>query len=469
MHLATQDNTFEAFLDYIKNFENQNSRILLIDNLKVEFQNKSIMAEIIRMPRMSDTMEEGVIVGWLKNVGDEVEPGDVLAEVETDKATMELESFHEGVLLHIGVKEGPVQVNGILAVIGEKGEDFQAELDSAQNDSGNSSPADTKPAENGATENATEVVHEQMAVAETVSDTRVKASPLAKQMAKSAGINLASIAGSGDNGRIVKKDIEARLNQNGSGQSPAAPSAPAMPSTPQYVPSTSSEASFEDVPMSMMRKAIAKNVVANKFTVPHFYLTIEMDMENAIIARGKMNEIAAPTKISYNDLVLKAAAVALRKHPIINASFLDGNSIRYNNQVNIGVAVATPDGLLLPVIRNTDTKSLSQINGEVRALAGLAKEKKLPPEEMQGSTFMISNLGMFGIEEFTAIVNRPNACSMAVGSIIDKAVVKDGAVVPGKRMKVTLSCDHRVVDGATGAEFLKTFRAVMEDPIRMLV
>jgi len=435
------------------------------------------MAEVIRMPRMSDTMTEGNIVGWLKEEGEEVEPGETLAEVETDKATMELDSFSEGVLLHIAVKEGTVPINGVIAVIGEKGEDWKTAIAEDEKSNGNGS-------DNGESQDATPAATPQpketqeaknVDIVETPntaqSDVRIKASPLAKSMAAEAGINLSTVQGSGDNGRIIKRDVEALIDKSGNASAPASTStaAPAAKEAPAVQPFVfGGTDSHEDVKMSMMRKAIAKNVVANKFTAPHFYLTIEMDMEKAISSRKKMNEIS-PTKISFNDLVLKAAAVALRKHAVINASWLDESTIRYNQQINIGVAVATPDGLLLPVIRHTDMKSLSQINAEVRSLAGLAKEKKLPPEEMQGSTFMISNLGMFGIEEFTAIVNRPNACSMAVGAIIDKPVVKDGEVVPGKRMKVTLSCDHRVVDGATGAEFLQTFKSVMEDPIRMLV
>ncbi|MEL6924784.1 MAG: dihydrolipoamide acetyltransferase family protein [Bacteroidota bacterium] len=433
------------------------------------------MAEIIRMPRMSDTMEEGVIVGWLKEVGDEVEPGDVLAEVETDKATMELESFHEGVLLHIGVKEGPVPVNGVLAVIGEAGEDYEAALAAAGSEAGASQPASDGEAvtEDTTPEPATEA---EPAAIPASGDSRVKASPLAKSMASDAGIDLATIKGSGDNGRVIKRDVLAAMDAKGvsspqpkaaPAQAPAAPATKEAPAVQPFFFNDDADA-YEDAPMSQMRKAIAKNVVNNKFTAPHFYLTIEVAMEKAIESRSKMNEVA-PTKISFNDLVIKAAAVALRQHPAINASWLEGNNVRSHRQVHIGVAVATPEGLLLPVIRHADMKSLSQINGEVREKAGLAKDKKLPPEEMQGSTFMISNLGMFGIEEFTAIVNRPNACAMAVGAITDKAVVKDGEIVPGKRMKVTLSCDHRVVDGAVGAQFLQTFRSVLEDPIRMLV
>lgn len=452
------------------------------------------MAEVIRMPRMSDTMTEGNIVGWLKEEGEEVEPGDTLAEVETDKATMELDSYSEGVLLHIAVKEGTVPINGVIAVVGEEGEDWKAAIAAdedggdAPDESDSNSESETKSKSDSQSESNSDSDSEK--TAKKVKDTgnvdivespsaakpeaRIKASPLAKSMAAEAGIDISQIKGSGDNGRIVKKDVEAFLDGSGSEAAPPSAAPTSQPQADIQAPPAvqpfvhAGGEGHEDVPMSMMRKAIAKNVVANKFSAPHFYLTIEMDMEKAIESRVKMNEIS-PTKISFNDLVLKAAAVSLRKHKIINASWLDENTLRYNQSINIGVAVATPDGLLLPVIRHTDMKSLSQINAEVRSLAGLARDKKLPPEEMQGSTFMVSNLGNYGIEEFTAIVNRPNACSMAVGAIVDKPVVKDGVIVPGKRMKVTLSCDHRVVDGATGAEFLQTFKSVMEDPIRMLV
>ena len=436
------------------------------------------MAEVIRMPRMSDTMEEGVIVGWLKQEGEEVESGETLAEVETDKATMELDSYSDGILLHIAVKEGPVPINGVIAVIGEKGEDWKAAIAAAGSEGGSAGDNATPEPANVA---APATIEAAAPVAVSSDGARIKASPLAKSMAKEAGISLVGVNGSGDNGRIVKKDIESLL---GSPRTTAAPAAapqvvvPTIQAAPVATPAAATPAvqpfvfnggeQSEDVTVSQMRKAIARAVVANKFSAPHFYLTVEIDMENAITARKRMNEIA-PTKISFNDLVLKAAAVALRQHPEINASWLEDNKIRYHQHINIGVAVATPEGLLLPVVRHTDMKSLSQINSEVRSLAGLAKEKKIQPQQMQGSTFMISNLGMFGIEEFTAIVSKPNACALAVGSIIDKPVVKDGEVVPGKRMKVTLSSDHRVVDGVIGAKFLETFKAVMEDPLRMLV
>jgi len=425
------------------------------------------MAEVIRMPRMSDTMEEGVIVGWLKKVGDSLEPGDVLAEVETDKATMELESFQEGVLLYIGVEEGPVPVNGILAVIGEKGEDYKPALEAANNENGKAeAPAASEAPKTAAPELA--VVAEQPASVASSNNNRVKASPLAKKIALDSGLDLATINGSGDNGRIVKKDVEAYLNQ---------PSAPAAPTTkPAEAAKGSAVAPFvyggngpaaEEVPVSQMRKVIARRLGESKFSAPHFYLTIEVEMSKAMTTRKQLNEIS-PTRISYNDLIVKSCAVALRQHPAINSSWM-GDKIRINKEINVGVAVAVPDGLLVPVIRHADMKSLSQINVEVKELAGKAKEKRLQPDQMQGNTFTISNLGMFDIDEFTAIINPPDACIMAVGSIAEKPVVKDGELAVGNIMKLTLSCDHRVVDGASGARFLQTVKAMLEDPIRLLV
>lgn len=432
------------------------------------------MADVIRMPRMSDTMEEGVIVGWLKNVGDNVEPGDVLAEVETDKATMELECYQEGVLLHIGVKEGSVPVNGILAVIGEKGEDYKAALAAAEDNTS----TQTQPEENPAPK--TEAVPEpkqspQPALAATTADTspastsstsnRVKASPLAKKIASDSGLNLSDISGSGDNGRIIKKDVEAYLKNPPAAQ-PSTPSATEQPAVAPFVYGGNGQ-NAEEVPVSQMRKVIAKRLGESKFSAPHFYLTIEVEMSKAIATRKQLNEIA-PTRISFNDLVVKSCAVALRQHPAINSSWL-GDKIRINSEINVGVAVAVTDGLLVPVIRHADMKSLSQINVEVRELAGKAKEKRLQPDQMQGNTFTISNLGMFDIDEFTAIINPPDACIMAVGSIAEKPIVKDGELAVGNVMKLTLSCDHRVVDGATGAKFLQTVKSMLEDPVRMLV
>lgn len=415
------------------------------------------MAEIIRMPRMSDTMEEGNIVAWLKKVGDSVEVGDVLAEVETDKATMELESHNEGTLLYIGVESGPIPVNGLLAIIGEKGEDYQSLLEGDAGKNGSPAKKSEEPKQETPTPKTDEKPAQPGKSASNGSqaDDRVKASPLARAMAKEAGVDLSNVQGSGgDNKRIVKRDVEALLSDQPSGATPVTQAAAAGPN-------------YEDVPLSMMRKTIARRLGESKFSAPHFYLTIEVDMDGAVSARKRINDVAA-SKISFNDLVIKAVTVALRQHPNINSSWL-GDKIRYNKDIHIGVAVAVDEGLLVPVIRHADQKSLSAINSEVAAYAQKARDKKLQPDEMQGNTFTISNLGMFGIEEFTAIINPPDACILAVGGIIQKPVVKNGEIVVGNRMKVTLSCDHRVVDGATGAKFLQTFSQVLSDPIRMLV
>jgi len=416
------------------------------------------MAEIIRMPRMSDTMEEGNIVEWMKKVGDAVEPGDVLAEVETDKATMELESYHEGVLLHIGVPEGPVPVNGILAVIGEKGEDFEAQLKEAQAQSVEAASTDTETVNTAATQSSKpDIPKEVVTLDVTSTDDHIKASPLAKSMASSKNIDLGNVTGTGEGGRIIKRDIESYTPS-------AAPTSKTAVATPAYVPV---DVNFGTQKVSQMRKVIAKRLTESKFGAPHFYLTVEANMDKAIVARKDIN--ADPNvKISYNDIVIKAVAGALRKHPMINSSW-NGDTIEVHQDINIGVAVAVDDGLVVPVIRNADAKPMSMINAEVRELAGKARSKKITPQEMQGNTFTISNLGMFGIEEFTAIINSPDACILAVGSIIQKPIVKDGEVVPGNMMKVTLSCDHRVVDGATGAEFLQTLKAYLENPVRILV
>lgn len=416
------------------------------------------MAEIIRMPRMSDTMEEGNIVGWLKKVGDKVQPGDVLAEVETDKATMELESYFEGTLLHIGVKEGSVPVNAVLAIIGDQGEDVESILKGLE--SGNSAGASKPSTEIESKVEEVKTEEAPAAVEQTTSDdTRVKSSPLARKIAKEEGIDLTKVKGTGEGGRIVKLDVE-------NAKSTATPATPATIQT-STAPAVSSEGNYVDVPVSQMRKVIAKRLGESKFSAPHFYLTVEINMDNAIETRKKINEIA-DVKISFNDLVIKAVASALAKHPTINSSWL-GDKIRYNKDINIGVAVAVEDGLLVPVVRNANQKSLSQINTEVKTLAGKAKDKKLQPNEMTGNTFTISNLGMFDIDEFTAIINPPDACILAVGLISQKPIVKNNEIVPGNIMKVTLSCDHRVVDGASGAQFLQTFKTILEDPIRIIV
>ncbi|MEM7574368.1 MAG: pyruvate dehydrogenase complex dihydrolipoamide acetyltransferase [Bacteroidota bacterium] len=434
------------------------------------------MAEVIRMPRMSDTMEEGNIVGWLKEEGDAVEPGDTLAEVETDKATMELDSYFEGVLLHIAVKEGAVPIDGVIAVIGEEGEDWQAAIDAAGNGSSSAPAEEASPAPATAEAAAPAASSSAATVAAPAEESsRIKASPLARSMAKEAGLDLASMEGSGENGRIVKRDVEAAISAPA--PAPAAVAAPAAapasapeePAAPAVAPFAFNAAgdNYEDVPVSQMRKVIARRLGESKFSAPHFYLTVEIDMGKAWDLRKRLNEVA-PVKISFNDLILKAAALNLRNHPAINSSWME-DKIRFNHDINIGVAVAVPDGLLVPVVRYADMKSLSQINVEVKEMAGKAKNKKLQPQEMSGNTFTISNLGMFGIEEFTAIINPPDACILAVGGIIEKPIVKDGEIVPGRMMKVTLSCDHRVVDGASGAKFINDFKATLEDPVRLLV
>jgi pyruvate dehydrogenase E2 component (dihydrolipoamide acetyltransferase) len=428
------------------------------------------MAEVILMPRLSDSMEEGEIVGWHKKVGDAVEKGDLLAEINSDKATMDFESPKKGVLLFIGVPEGGKLVVGApIAVIGEKGEAYEHLL------GGVSAPA----ASNGTTQQASML---QVAVAspvaapsvstasvvETHDQSRIFASPLAKEIAKSVGISIKNLQGTGDNGRIVKRDVEIAISKGVSVSTESKATVKEATKMPPSVSSSFGAEGYEDLPLSGMRKTIAKRLSESMFTAPHFYLTMEINMDKAVEVRPKLNEIAAPIKISYNDLVVKAVAAALRKHPVINSSWM-GDFIRQNHSINIGVAVAVGQALFVPVIRHADMKALGQISSEIRELAGKAKEGKLQLPEMQGNTFTISNLGMFDIEEFTAIINAPDSCILAVGSIIQKPVVKNGEIVVGNMMKVTLSCDHRVVDGATGAQFLQTFKSILEDPIRLLV
>ena len=417
------------------------------------------MAEVIRMPRLSDTMEEGNIVAWMKKVGDQVSPGDILAEVETDKATMDLESFEEGYLLHIGIPSGPVPVDAVIAVIGDKGEDFQALLDAAASAPSAEAEKETaEPVEAQPVAVASSDSNEQSHSTANTTDTHIKASPLAKKMAAEAGVEIALLTGTGEQGRIVKKDVELFL-KNGPATSKS--------STPSAVITPASNISYGDKPVSQMRKVIAKRLAESKFTAPHFYLTIEIDMNNTWASRKQLND-AAGVKISFNDIILKACAAALRKHPAVNSSWMD-TSIRYNEEINIGVAVAVEDGLMVPVIKNADQKSLTYINTEVKELAGLARDRRLSPDQMSGNTFTISNLGMFGIEEFTAIINPPDSCILAVGGIQDKAVVHNGEIVARKRMKVTLSCDHRVVDGATGSQFLQTLKLMIENPVGIML
>jgi pyruvate dehydrogenase E2 component (dihydrolipoamide acetyltransferase) len=439
------------------------------------------MAEIVRMPKMSDTMTEGVVSKWHKKIGDKIKTGELVAEIETDKATMEFESYQEGVLLYIGVEEGKgAPVDGILAILGKAGEDYKPLLESEQD----------KPATKHEQQKSTAPVVPQPAIATTTAtskpavssptpsrpspmpvrppsvtaDAKMKASPLAKRLAGEKGIDLSAIHGSGDSGRIVKRDIDwfkpGNVIANTGFEGMLA----------DFLPTPVTEESHDDVPVSQMRKTIAKRLAESKFTVPHFYLTLELDMDHAVAARESINSVTG-FKISYNDLVIKAVAVALRKHPKVNSSWIgdsDGSgqlNIRVNHHVHIGVAVAVEEGLLVPVVRFADSKTLREINAEVKTFAQKAKEKKLQPADWAGNTFTISNLGMYGIEEFTAIINPPDACILAVGGMHQKPVIKNGAIVPGYVMKVTLSCDHRVVDGVTGSEFLNTFKGLIENPM----
>ncbi|MFT2007681.1 pyruvate dehydrogenase complex dihydrolipoamide acetyltransferase [Pontibacter sp. 13R65] len=437
---------------------------------KAAVDTSNIKASVIKMPKMSDTMTEGVLVSWLKKEGDKVSAGDILAEVETDKATMELEAYEDGTLLYIGVKEGDsVPVDATIAVIGEEGSDFKALLDadsSALDDSEENATTDEDIQARAETVGAEETSGSgEQAVSNE--NGRVKASPLAKKVAQEKGLKLSQIKGSGEGGRIVLRDVE-NFKPSAAPQeaAPATKGAPAPKAAPATVPGVPTE-EYEEVNVSQMRKVIARRLSESLFTAPHFFLTMSINMDKAMEARVSMNEVS-PVKISFNDLVLKAAAVALRQHPAVNSAWL-GDKIRYNKHINIGVAVAVEEGLLVPVVRNADFKSLSAISSEVKELGGKAKSKKLQPGEMEGSTFSISNLGMFGIDEFTAIINPPNACILAVGGISQVPVVKDGEIKIGNIMKVTLSCDHRVVDGAVGSAFLQTFKNLLENPVRILV
>ncbi|WP_461068934.1 pyruvate dehydrogenase complex dihydrolipoamide acetyltransferase [Spirosoma horti] len=452
---------------------------------------ENVNASIIRMPKMSDTMTEGTIVAWHKKEGDTVKSGDVLAEVETDKATMDLEAYEEGTLLYIGVKEGSsVAVDDIIAVVGEKGANFKVLLDGgsapapAATGEGGSATAEQNPQASLPADADSDLSYAGGAGDNVESNGRVKASPLAKRIAEEKGINLAQVQGSGPEGRIVKSDVESFVpGKAAPAAQPATPAAqpaapapqPAAPTQAAPTPTPAAPAptgDYEDVPVSQMRKTIARRLSESLFTAPHFYLTMEINMDKAMELRGTVNGLS-PVKVSFNDFVIKAAALALKQHPNVNSSWL-GDKIRKYKYVNIGVAVAVDEGLLVPVVRNADQKTLSTISGEVKELAGKAKDKKLQPKDWEGSTFSISNLGMFGIEEFTAIINPPDSCILAVGAI--KQTVKfegDAAGVPVAKptnvMKVTLSCDHRVVDGATGSAFLQTFKQLLEDPMRMLV
>lgn len=418
--------------------------------------------EIVTMPRLSDTMTEGTVSSWLKKVGDKISEGDIIAEIETDKATMEFESFYEGTLLYIGINEGEsAMVDSVLAVIGKKDTDISELIKAIK--SGAFSKSETKQdvVESTSTvvENSTAAssgstsMNTAPAVATTSSGGRILASPLAKKMAKEKGINLSQVNGSGEHGRIIKKDIE--------NFTPGKSVASAMP----FVPS--GQESFEEIPNSQMRKVIARRLGESKFTAPHYYLNVEFDMDNAIAFRQQFNSVP-DTKISYNDIVVKAVALALKQHPKVNSQWFE-DKIRINHHVHIGVAVAVEDGLVVPVLRFTDEQTLQQIGAKVKDYAVRARSKKLTPQEMEGSTFTISNLGMFGITDFTSIINQPNAAILSVGAIVQKPVVREGQIVVGNTMKLTMACDHRTVDGATGSEFLLTLKGYIENPVTMLI
>jgi len=436
----------------------------VVTTSKVEESQKDISQDlpegviVVTMPRLSDTMEEGTVATWLKKVGDTVEEGDILAEIETDKATMEFESFQSGTLLEIGLKEGEsAKVDALLAIIGPAGTDVSGVASSF---SATSAPAKKEEAPKvEANKDAPKAAPTSTAKISAPAPTpvtqngRLYVSPLAKKLAEEKGINLVKVQGSGENGRIVKRDIE--------NYEPAAGGA----AVGKFVPSGQED--FDDVDNSQMRKAIAKALTNSKFSAPHYYLSVEFDMENAMAFRAQFNSIP-DTKISYNDIIVKACALALKEHPQVNSQWF-ADKMRMNNHVHIGVAVAVPDGLVVPVVRFANEQTLPQIGAVVKDLAGKARNKKLTPDEMQGSTFTVSNLGMFGIDTFTSIINQPNSAILSVGNIVEKPVVKNGQIVVGNTMKLSLACDHRTVDGATGAQFLQTLKGYIENPVTMLV
>ncbi|MEM1094190.1 MAG: pyruvate dehydrogenase complex dihydrolipoamide acetyltransferase [Bacteroidota bacterium] len=436
------------------------------------------MAIRVEMPKMSDTMEEGVLVAWLVEEGESVSAGDVIAQVETDKATMDLEVYDDGVLLKRAVEEGAsVPLGGLIAVLGKEGEDVSAILSGDGSTAEPDAPAASAPAAPALSGDGAAAAAPAPAAPATDSG-RIKASPLARKMAQADGIDLSAVAGTGTDGRIVKRDILAFAEEQAAAPAPVAapvqvPVAPA-PARPKPQPvSVGDTAVYEATPLSQMRKTITRRLGASKFAAPHFYLTVDVKMEAAFALRKQINELSAKQdgpKVSFNDLITKACALALRQHPIVNASYMEAESeIRTYADVNIAIAVAVDEGLVTPVVRNVDQKGLATIAKETRELAGKAREKRLQPSDYEGSTFTTSNLGMFGIEEFTAIINPPNACILAIGAIRDTPVVEDGEIVAGKRMKITLSCDHRIVDGAVGAQFLSTVQRYLEDPLNLML
>ena len=434
---------------------------------EVNIDTSMVNAEIVRMPKMSDTMTEGILAAWHKKVGDPVTSGELMAEIETDKATMEYESYHEGTVLYLGAKEGEaVQVDGILAIVGASDADYKLLLKA------DAQGKTTESQENGASNNEKPAAKEtetttakaELTKVASHSNGRLKISPLARKLAEEKGLDVRQIPGTGDGGRIIKRDVENFVPTVASG---SVSKENAHQAVAVNLPKVVGEESYEEVKVSQMRKTIARRLAESKFEAPHFYLTMEIHMDKAMEARKSMNEVS-PVKISFNDMVIKAVATALRRHPQVNASWL-GDTIRTNHHIHIGVAVAVDEGLLVPVVRFADNKTLSHISAEVKELGTKAKNKELQPADWEGNTFTISNLGMFGIEEFTAIINPPDACILAVGGIKQTAVVKDGQLAVGHVMKVTMSCDHRVVDGAVGSAFLQTLKELLEDPVRILI
>ena len=450
-----------AFLEGAKSLESLENEVVseeAVEEVKTDVAEIPEGVVMVTMPRLSDTMEEGTVASWLKKVGDTVEEGDILAEIETDKATMEFESFQSGTLLHIGLEEGEsAKVDSLLAVIGPKGAEVSQLVTNFKVD--------------GITDSQVETVAETIDIPEIQTVPEVKqtdiqnmpkvnssgrlfVSPLAKKLAEEKNISLSQVQGSGENGRIIKRDIESFT-----------PVASTSASVAKFIPVGQED--FDEITNSNMRKAIAKNLVKSKFTAPHYYLNVEFDMDNAIAFRSQYNTLPE-TKISFNDMIVKACALALKQHPQVNSQWFD-DKMRMNNHVHIGVAVAVPDGLVVPVVRFANEQSLPQINIAVKDYAVRARNKKLALDEMEGSTFTISNLGMFGIESFTSIINQPNSAILSVGAIVQKPVVKDGQVIAGNTMKLSMACDHRTVDGATGAQFLQTLKGYIENPVTMLI
>ena len=410
---------------------------------------------VITMPRLSDTMEEGTVASWFKKVGEEVEEGEILAEIETDKATMEFESFYSGTLLHIGLNEGDsAKVDSLLAIIGPSGTDISQYLNGSVKIESEDSQKEELKIEQKAENKIIQDKDSSVKSIVNVKSERIFISPLAKKLAKDKNIDISTIQGSGENGRIIKSDIENYKE-------------PLLQTKAQPTMSSSDKQEYSEVNHSQMRKVIAKRLSESKFSAPHYYLNVELDMSETIAFRKQCNTIP-DTKISFNDIIIKACAVALRNNPSVNSQWFD-DRIRYNNYVNIGVAVGVDDGLIVPVLKNADKMSVAEISTTVKEMAGLARDKKLTPEMMQGSTFTISNLGMFGIESFTSIINPPNSVILSVGAIIQKPVVKDGEIVVGNTMKLTLACDHRVVDGLTGSKFLQALKPLIENPLSMLI